>query len=190
MRHPALPSLLGVFAHPDEFILAGGVLAQHAAARAATAVVSMTWSPTSVRAAELADACASWVPGRRACSATGTPATPVPRPDTAPGRAARRGGRRRGPADPDCPPRRRGHPRRPRPADRSPGPPPDPPSGTARRAGSRHRTASPRRGRPGGQARQRLGIPRAARQAVTGLTGTTSWNTTAHPNRRTSPETT
>lgn len=56
---PALwqPSLLGVFAHPDdESLLASGVLAQHAAAGADTAVVTATWSPDSHRAAELADA--------------------------------------------------------------------------------------------------------------------------------------
>ncbi|MDX3519531.1 MULTISPECIES: PIG-L deacetylase family protein [Streptomyces] len=52
-----MPSLLGVFAHPDdESLLAGGVLAQHAAAHARTAVVTMTWAPDSPRAAELADA--------------------------------------------------------------------------------------------------------------------------------------
>ncbi|WP_329486693.1 PIG-L family deacetylase [Kitasatospora sp. NBC_01246] len=51
------PSLLGVFGHPDdESLLAGGVLAQHAASGAATAVVTATWSPDSHRAAELADA--------------------------------------------------------------------------------------------------------------------------------------
>ncbi|MFE7352442.1 PIG-L deacetylase family protein [Streptomyces sp. NPDC057543] len=51
------PSLLGVFAHPDdESLLAGGILAQHAAAHARTAVVTMTWAPDSHRAAELADA--------------------------------------------------------------------------------------------------------------------------------------
>ncbi|MFG3000932.1 PIG-L deacetylase family protein [Streptomyces sp. NPDC048340] len=54
------PSLLGVFAHPDdESLLAGGVLAQHAAAGAATAVVTATWAPDSHRAAELADALAT-----------------------------------------------------------------------------------------------------------------------------------
>jgi N-acetyl-1-D-myo-inositol-2-amino-2-deoxy-alpha-D-glucopyranoside deacetylase len=53
----ALPSLLGVFGHPDdESLLAGGVLAQHAAAGAATAVVTATWAPDSHRAGELADA--------------------------------------------------------------------------------------------------------------------------------------
>ncbi|MEW2488541.1 PIG-L deacetylase family protein [Streptomyces sp. NPDC048411] len=53
----ATASLLGVFAHPDdESLLAGGVLAQHAAAHARTAVVTMTWAPESPRAAELADA--------------------------------------------------------------------------------------------------------------------------------------
>ncbi|MFG2684119.1 PIG-L family deacetylase [Streptomyces sp. NPDC048392] len=53
------PSLLGVFAHPDdESLLAGGVLAQHAAAGAATAVVTATWAPDTHRAAELADALA------------------------------------------------------------------------------------------------------------------------------------
>ncbi len=52
-----MPSLLGVFAHPDdESLLAGGVLAQHAAAHARTAVVTMTWAPDSPRASELADA--------------------------------------------------------------------------------------------------------------------------------------
>ncbi|MFD7323935.1 PIG-L deacetylase family protein [Streptomyces sp. NPDC059875] len=54
-----LPSLLAVFAHPDdESLLAGGVLAQHAAAGARTAVVTATWAPDSHRAPELADALA------------------------------------------------------------------------------------------------------------------------------------
>lgn len=53
----ALPSLLGVFAHPDdESLLAGGILAQHAAEHARTAVVTMTWAAESPRAAELANA--------------------------------------------------------------------------------------------------------------------------------------
>lgn len=52
-----MPSLLGVFAHPDdESLLAGGALAKHAAAHARTAVVTMTWAPDSPRAPELADA--------------------------------------------------------------------------------------------------------------------------------------
>ncbi|MEV8454107.1 PIG-L deacetylase family protein [Streptomyces sp. NPDC052095] len=52
-----MPSLLGVFGHPDdESLLAGGVLAQHAAGDARTGVVTSTWSPDSPRAAELADA--------------------------------------------------------------------------------------------------------------------------------------
>lgn len=51
------PSLLGVFGHPDdESLLAGGVLAQNAAAGAGTAVVTATWAPESHRAGELADA--------------------------------------------------------------------------------------------------------------------------------------
>ncbi|MEU2390435.1 PIG-L family deacetylase [Streptomyces sp. NPDC007369] len=50
---------MGVFAHPDdESLLAGGVLAQHAAAGARTAVVTATWAPESRRAPELADALA------------------------------------------------------------------------------------------------------------------------------------
>nr|WP_306300593.1 PIG-L deacetylase family protein [Streptomyces sp. NRRL B-24572] len=54
-----MPSLLAVFAHPDdESLLAGGVLAQHAAAGARTAVVTATWAPDSRRAPELADALA------------------------------------------------------------------------------------------------------------------------------------
>jgi N-acetyl-1-D-myo-inositol-2-amino-2-deoxy-alpha-D-glucopyranoside deacetylase len=53
---PVLPSLLAVFAHPDdEALLAGGVLAQHHAAGARTAVVTATWAPDSRRAPELAD---------------------------------------------------------------------------------------------------------------------------------------
>ncbi|MFD5521452.1 PIG-L deacetylase family protein [Streptomyces sp. NPDC127066] len=53
----ALPSLLGVFAHPDdESLLAGGVLAQHAAAGARTTVVTATWAQGTTRAAELAAA--------------------------------------------------------------------------------------------------------------------------------------
>ncbi|GKQ40221.1 PIG-L deacetylase family protein [Streptomyces sp. A012304] len=60
MDHPSLPSLLGVFAHPDdESLLAGGVLAQHHAAGARTAVVTATWAPDSRRAPELADALAA-----------------------------------------------------------------------------------------------------------------------------------
>lgn len=52
-----LPSLLAVFAHPDdESLLAGGVLAQHHAAGALTAVVTATWAAESRRAPELADA--------------------------------------------------------------------------------------------------------------------------------------
>ncbi|MFC8698434.1 PIG-L deacetylase family protein [Streptomyces parvus] len=54
-----MPSVLGVSAHPDdESLLAGGALAQHAAAHARTAVVTMTWARTSPRATELADALA------------------------------------------------------------------------------------------------------------------------------------
>ncbi|MER6203132.1 PIG-L family deacetylase, partial [Streptomyces sp. NPDC001586] len=49
-----MPSLLGVFAHPDdESLLAGGVLARHAASGARTAVVTATWTAGSHRAAEL-----------------------------------------------------------------------------------------------------------------------------------------
>lgn len=52
-----VPSLLAVFAHPDdESLSAGGVLARHAAAGARTAVVTATWAPDTPRAAELAEA--------------------------------------------------------------------------------------------------------------------------------------
>jgi N-acetyl-1-D-myo-inositol-2-amino-2-deoxy-alpha-D-glucopyranoside deacetylase len=52
-----LPSLLAVFAHPDdESLSAGGVLARHAASGARTAVVTATWAEGTHRAAELADA--------------------------------------------------------------------------------------------------------------------------------------
>ncbi|MCX4751539.1 PIG-L family deacetylase [Kitasatospora sp. NBC_01287] len=51
------PSVLAVFAHPDdESLSAGGVLARHAAAGARTAVVTATWAPETPRAAELAEA--------------------------------------------------------------------------------------------------------------------------------------
>ncbi|MFD4241486.1 PIG-L deacetylase family protein [Streptomyces sp. NPDC058525] len=50
-------SILGLFAHPDDEVLAaGGVLARHAAAGARTAVVTATWAPDSHRAEELAHA--------------------------------------------------------------------------------------------------------------------------------------
>ncbi|MFD7204704.1 PIG-L family deacetylase [Streptomyces sp. NPDC059893] len=52
-----VPSLLAVFAHPDdESLSAGGVLARHAAAGAPTAVVTATWAADTERAAELAEA--------------------------------------------------------------------------------------------------------------------------------------
>ncbi|MCW8379554.1 PIG-L deacetylase family protein [Streptomyces justiciae] len=57
MPFPSLPSLLAVFAHPDdESLSAGGVLAQHAASGARTAVVTATWGADTHRAGELADA--------------------------------------------------------------------------------------------------------------------------------------
>ncbi|MFF8995056.1 PIG-L deacetylase family protein [Streptomyces sp. NPDC014983] len=52
-----VPSLLAVFAHPDdESLSAGGVLARHADAGARTGVVTSTWAEGTCRAAELADA--------------------------------------------------------------------------------------------------------------------------------------
>lgn len=54
---PRRPSLLGVFAHPDdETLAAGGVLAQHAAAGGRTGVVTATWAPGTHRAVELTHA--------------------------------------------------------------------------------------------------------------------------------------
>ncbi|WP_234101715.1 PIG-L deacetylase family protein, partial [Streptomyces venezuelae] len=59
MTQPSAPSVLGVFAHPDdESLLAGGVLAQHAAAGARTAVVTATWTADTHRIPELTDALA------------------------------------------------------------------------------------------------------------------------------------
>ncbi|MEV7723574.1 PIG-L deacetylase family protein [Streptomyces sp. NPDC087917] len=53
------PSVLAVYAHPDdESLVAGGILARHAAAGARTAVVTATWAADGHRAAELADALA------------------------------------------------------------------------------------------------------------------------------------
>ncbi|UUA07563.1 MULTISPECIES: PIG-L deacetylase family protein [Streptomyces] len=54
----SLPSLLAVFAHPDdESLVAGGVLARHASAGARTTVVTATWAADTPRATELAEAC-------------------------------------------------------------------------------------------------------------------------------------
>ncbi|MCT7355169.1 PIG-L family deacetylase [Streptomyces sp. 15-116A] len=51
------PSLLAVFAHPDdESLFAGGTLARYATTGARTAVVTATWTPDTHRAAELAEA--------------------------------------------------------------------------------------------------------------------------------------
>ncbi|MFD8543130.1 PIG-L deacetylase family protein [Streptomyces sp. NPDC059649] len=53
----SVPSLLGVFAHPDdESLAAGGVLARHVAAGARTGVVTATWAAGTQRAGELAEA--------------------------------------------------------------------------------------------------------------------------------------
>ncbi|BFV61135.1 PIG-L family deacetylase [Kitasatospora sp. CMC57] len=52
-----VPSLLAVFAHPDDESLAcGGVLARHAATGARTGVVTATWTADTSRADELAEA--------------------------------------------------------------------------------------------------------------------------------------
>ena len=52
-----MPSLLAVFAHPDdESLAAGGLLVQQAAAGEQTAVVTATWGVDTFRAHQLADA--------------------------------------------------------------------------------------------------------------------------------------
>ncbi|NEA61619.1 PIG-L deacetylase family protein [Streptomyces sp. SID12488] len=57
LQQRGAPSLLAVFAHPDdESISAGGVLARHATAHARTAVVTTTWAATTQRATELTEA--------------------------------------------------------------------------------------------------------------------------------------
>ena len=53
----AVPSVLAVFAHPDdESLSAGGLLARQARAGGRTAVVTATWAPGTRRADELAEA--------------------------------------------------------------------------------------------------------------------------------------
>ena len=53
----AVPSVLAVFAHPDdESLSAGGLLARQAGAGGRTAVVTATWAPGTRRADELAEA--------------------------------------------------------------------------------------------------------------------------------------
>jgi N-acetyl-1-D-myo-inositol-2-amino-2-deoxy-alpha-D-glucopyranoside deacetylase len=53
----AVPSLLAVFAHPDdESLSAGGLLARHSSRGARTAVVTATWAADTTRARELAEA--------------------------------------------------------------------------------------------------------------------------------------
>lgn len=53
----AEPSVLGVFAHPDdESLSAGGLLARASGAGGRTAVVTATWSEDSIRAPELSEA--------------------------------------------------------------------------------------------------------------------------------------
>lgn len=52
-----VPSLLAVFAHPDdESLSVGGTLARHATSGARTAVVTATWAADTQRATELAEA--------------------------------------------------------------------------------------------------------------------------------------
>ncbi|MFJ2261700.1 PIG-L deacetylase family protein [Streptomyces sp. NPDC087844] len=78
------PSLLAVFAHPDdESLSAGGVLARHAAAGAPVTVVTATWAPDTGRAAELAEALG--ILGAGAPRLLGHADARVPR--SAPGRA-------------------------------------------------------------------------------------------------------
>lgn len=79
----SLPSLLAVHAHPDdESLFSGGVLAQHAAAGARTAVVTTTWVEGSHRVTELARALE--ILGAGAPRLLGYADAPVP--ESAPGR--------------------------------------------------------------------------------------------------------
>lgn len=150
MNHPPIPSLLAVFAHPDdESLLAGGVLAQHHAAGARTAVVTATWAPDSRRAPDLADALAALGAGPP------TPARlqrrPQPRrrarPAPARRRAPQRGHRPPRHPHPGLPSRHRHHPRCGRPVDRPPRPRTHPPDHAARRRSRRTRPPASRGGR-------------------------------------------
>ncbi|MFE4588331.1 PIG-L deacetylase family protein [Streptomyces laurentii] len=84
MPTTSVPSLLGVFAHPDdESLLAGGVLAQHAAAGARTPVVTATWTAGSRRIPELADALTALGAGAPLLLGYGDARNPASAPDGA-----------------------------------------------------------------------------------------------------------
>ena len=147
----AVPSVLAVFAHPDdESLSAGGLLARQAGVGGRTAVVTATWAPGTRRADELAEALR--ILGADAPRMLGYADARVPdvraRVPAPVRRAARRDRAPTGGAHPRLPSGGRGHPRRVRRADRPSGPRAHPPTHRARRPGGRARAALPGCGRP------------------------------------------